>query len=103
MKQLIVLLAPWFLLATVQGRDLQQSDAPTACPPNCENNTLAEVLAMTPSLSTFSAAVEVSVHVDDAVDVCAGLQLLKLCYGCSRCWLQQISGHDGGTTGVLLH
>jgi hypothetical protein len=63
MKQFIVLLALCSMLATtVQGRDLQQTGAlnMTACPPNCRNKTLTEVLAMTPSLSTLSAAVQVS-------------------------------------------
>jgi hypothetical protein len=61
MKRFFVLLAVCFLMATVQGRGLQQMNVTTACPPNCPNKTLAEVLASTPSLSTFSAAIEVSV------------------------------------------
>jgi hypothetical protein len=58
MKQFIVLLALCFLLVTVQGRDLQQEVACTWC--TTTDKTVAEVLATTPSLSTLSAAVEVS-------------------------------------------
>jgi hypothetical protein len=53
MKPFIVLFALCLLLSTVQSRDLQQSLTKT-------DNTLAEVFATTPSLSTLNTAVQVS-------------------------------------------